>query len=213
MPIEVGQRRYPGHINTVLLGDERQPQTQLGEAHGCRCEVDTEQRARQDVALYRESRPVSGGASEAHHLVERSQQERARSGRRVEDREPAQVGSGARGNTFVHPPRGSTGRNAEPVGEGGFESCTHHLVNKKGGRVVAPARGPFIGVHHAFEHSAEHVGCDEFSGIMLADREVKSLEQLVERVAPLGVAPDGRAVPPLQHGGLEQTAVEEWDLA
>jgi len=43
VPVEVGQRRDLGHFGIVLLGDERQPQAQLGEAHGCRRQVDAEQ--------------------------------------------------------------------------------------------------------------------------------------------------------------------------
>jgi len=76
MSIEVWQRRDPGHLDIVRVGDERQPQPQLREAHSGWCEIDAEQRAGEDVALHGEQGPVSGRASEAHHLVQRSQQER-----------------------------------------------------------------------------------------------------------------------------------------
>ena len=95
----------------------------------------------------------------------------------------------------------------------GLESRANHLAHEKRRCVVAPARSSFVGVHHAFEHTAKHVRRDEFAVIVLADGEMESLEQLVERVAPLGVGPDGRAVPPFERRGLEESAIEEWDLA
>src|SRR5437773_10892218 len=118
-----------------------------------------------------------------------------------------------RRDAFVYPPGSGSRGNPETMGERGLEPRSDHLTHEKGRRIVAPAGPPFVGVHDAFEHAAEHVGRDEFAGIMFADRKVKTLEQLVERIAPLAVAPDRRAVPPLQRRGLEQPAVEEWDLA
>src|SRR5205807_1541940 len=47
----------------------------------------------------------------------------------------------------------------------------------------------------------------------LAHREVKPLEQRVERVAPIGVGPGGDAVTPLQRSRLEQAAVQERQVA
>src|SRR5207247_8920367 len=52
-------------------------------------------------------------------------------------------------------------------------------------------------------------GCHEIAVVRFARREVESLEQVVERVTPVGVAPAGGAVAALQGGGLEQTAVQE----
>src|SRR5882762_5140120 len=83
MAVEVGQRRNPGHVGTIVLGDEREPQSQLGEAHGCGCQIYAEQRARQHIALDGQSRPVAGRAPKACHLIECSEQERTRSCGRV----------------------------------------------------------------------------------------------------------------------------------
>jgi hypothetical protein len=85
----------------------------------------------------------------------------------------------------------------------GLESGAHQLAHQRGGRVVAAARAPLIGIHHAFEHAAQHVGRDELTGIVLAHREMKALEQIVEGRAPIGVAPHGGAVPALECRRLE----------
>ena len=99
------------------------------------------------------------------------------------------------------------------MGESGFEPGPHHLAHERRWRVVGAARATLVGIHHAFKHTAEHVGSDELAGVVLADGEVESLEQIIERVTPVAVAPDGRAVLPLQHRRLEQAAIEEWDRA
>src|SRR5206468_8665636 len=114
---------------------------------------------------------------------------------------------------LVHPASGGGCGDAESMSQRGLESRANHLAHEKRGCVVAPARSSFVRVHHPFEHTAKHVRRDEFAVIVLADGEMESLEHLVERVAPLGVGPDGRAVPPFERRGLEESAIEEWDLA
>jgi len=104
----------------------------------------------------------------------------------------------------VHPAlRGHWGE-AEAVDEDRGQTGAHDLAHQGCGRVVAAARPSLSGVHHAFEHAAQHVGRDALTHIVrLARREMESLEQPVKRVAPVGVAPADRALAPLERGGLE----------
>ena len=70
-----------------------------------------------------------------------------------------------------------------------------------------------VGIHDALEHAAQHVRRDEFAGIVLAHGEVEALEQIVEGLPPIGVAPYRGPMRPLEARRLEQTAVEEGDVA
>src|SRR6267143_42158 len=100
---------------------------------------------------------------------------------------------------------------SEPVDEHRLQSRSYDLTHQRRGSVVAAARAPLLGLHDAFEHAAEHVWGDEVSGIVLADGEVESLEEIVERGAPIPVPPDGETATAFERGWLEQAAVEEWD--
>src|SRR5712691_10965913 len=102
---------------------------------------------------------------------------------------------------------------SEPVDEHRLQSRSHDLTHQRCRSVVAAARAPLLGLHDAFENAAEHVWGDEFSGIVLADGEVEPFEEIVERGAPIPVAPDGGTATAFERGRLEQAAVEEWDRA
>src|SRR2546426_186702 len=102
---------------------------------------------------------------------------------------------------------------AEARHERRLEPGPHQLAYQGGRRVVAPARAPLVGVHDALEHAAEDVGGDVVAIFLLAHREVEPLEQRLERIAPIGVAPLRRAVAALEGGRLEQAAVQERQLA
>ena len=187
-----------GQVGTILVRHEGQPQPQFREAHGGRCEVDAKQRAGEDIALHGERRTLAGGAPQSNELVERAQEEGARPCGGIEHREPAQVGRRAGRNAVVHPARRGRPRKSNPMREYRFESCPDHFTHQRCRGVVAPARPPVVRVHHAFEHAAQHVRRYELAGIVLAHGEVKALEQVVERVAPIGVAPHRRAMLPLE---------------
>src|SRR5207237_255498 len=101
---------------------------------------------------------------------------------------------------------------AEPMREYCLQSGPHDLADERRGSIVAAARASFLGLHDALEYAAEHVRSDEFSGVVLADGEVKTLEQIVEGGAPIAVPPDSGAESALERGRLEETAVEEGDL-
>src|SRR5256714_754244 len=101
---------------------------------------------------------------------------------------------------------------AETMREYCLQSGPHDPADEKRGSKVAAARPSFLGLHDALEDAAEHVRSDEFSGVVLADGEVKTLEQIVEGGAPIAVPPDSRAESALERGRLEETAVEEGDL-
>jgi len=101
---------------------------------------------------------------------------------------------------------------AEPMGEYGFQSGPHDLADERRGSIVAAARASFLGLHDALEYAAEHVRSYEFSGVVLADGEVKTLEQIVEGGTPIAVAPDSGAEPALEGCRLKETAIEEGDL-
>ena len=73
MPIEVRQRCYLRHVGTVLLCDECQPQSQLGEAHRRRGQIDPEQRPGENVAFHGQGRAFAGGTPQSHELIERPQ--------------------------------------------------------------------------------------------------------------------------------------------
>src|SRR5207245_3841956 len=95
------------------------------------------------------------------------------------------------------------GCEAEPVDQRGRETGTHDLSDQCR-RGVVTAAGTALGrIHYAFEHAPQHVRCDGVAPLRFARREVESLEQLVERVAPVGVAPPGRAMTPFEGAGLE----------
>src|SRR2546429_5950209 len=100
---------------------------------------------------------------------------------------------------------------SEPVDEHCFQSRAHDLTHQRRGSVVAAARAPLLGLHDALENAAKHVWGDELSGIVLPDGEVESFEEIVERGAPIPVAPDGGTATAFERGRLEQAAVEEWD--
>ena len=97
----------------------------------------------------------------------------------------------------------------ESVHQHGLEPRTHDLPHQRGRRVIAAAGAPFGGIHHPFEHPAQHVGRDRVAVFGLARGEMKPLEQAVERVAPVAVAPSRGPVAPLQGRRLEQAAVQE----
>src|SRR5438105_6807444 len=101
---------------------------------------------------------------------------------------------------------------AEPMREYCLQSGPHHLADERRGSIVAAAGASFLGLHDALEYPSEHVRSDEFSGVVLADGEVKTLKQIVEGGAPIAVPPDRGAESALEGGRLEETAVEEGDL-
>src|SRR5256885_15292514 len=101
---------------------------------------------------------------------------------------------------------------AETMREYCLQPGPQDLADERRGSIVAAARASFLGLHDALEDAAEHVRSDEFSGVVLADGEVKTLEQIVEGGAPIAVPPDSRAESALERGRLEETAVEEGDL-
>src|SRR6266849_9123041 len=100
---------------------------------------------------------------------------------------------------------------SEPVDEHRLQSRSHDLTHQRRRSVVAAARAPLLRLHDALEHAAEHVWGDEVSGIVLADGEVESFEEVVERETPIPVAPDGGTATAFERGRFEQAAVEEWD--
>src|SRR2546425_1491855 len=213
MPIEVRKRRDSGEIGIVIVRDKGEPESQLGKPYGGRREIDAKQRVGKDVALDGRDGPIAGGAPERRQFVERAQQEGSRSDRRIEDGESAQVRSGSRWDAIVHPASSGRRTQTKSIGQRGFEARTHHSPDQRRRGVVAAARPAFVGIHDTFEHATQHVGRDEFAGIVLADGEVEALEQIVERGAPVAVAPNRGAVLSLEGRGFEQPAIEEWDLA
>src|SRR5213078_832642 len=76
-------------------------------------------------------------------------------------------------------------------------------------RVVAAAGVTVDGVHHSLEHPPQHVGRDELARVVLAYREMESLEHVVERLAPSRVGPDRRTMLPLERRRFEEPAVQE----
>src|SRR5438105_12564450 len=102
---------------------------------------------------------------------------------------------------------------AEPMREYCLQSGPHHLADERRGSIVAAAGASFLGLHDALEYAAEHVRSDEFSGVVLADGEVKALEQIVECGAPIAITPDSGTDTALERGRLEETAIEERDLS
>src|SRR2546423_14499023 len=103
-----------------------------------------------------------------------------------------------RRHAYVDQSRRGRRREPEAVGQYGLEAGAHDLTDQGGRGVVAAAGPPFVRVHHSLEHATEHVGSNELAGVMLPYREVESLKQVVERAAPVTIAPDRRAVSPLQ---------------
>src|SRR5207237_10016467 len=101
---------------------------------------------------------------------------------------------------------------AEPMREYCLQSGAHQLADERRGSIVAAAGASFLGLHDALEYPAEHVRSDEFSGVVLADGEVKTLKQIVEGGAPIAVPPDRGAESALEGGRLEETAVEGGDI-
>ena len=101
------------------------------------------------------------------------------------------------------------GRHAQAAHQHRFEAGTDELAHQGRGRVVAAAALALLRVHHPLEHAAQHVRGDQVLPVALAHREVKSLEQVVERIAPIGVTPARRPVAPLQGRRLEQPAIQE----
>src|SRR5256885_9243193 len=61
-----------------------------------------------------------------------------------------------------------------------------------------PPRSTLFPYTTLFRSAAQHVRRYELAGIVLAHGEVKALEQVVECVAPIGVAPHRRAMLPLR---------------
>ena len=213
VPVQVRQRRDAGELPVVGLGahvrDQREPQPQLGEPHRGEAQVHAEQRVRHHVAPHRARRPLARSATQPRQLVERAQQKRSRPHRRVEHGQAPQVGRSLRRLAAMDPALGGGRGEAEAVDQRGLEPGAYDLPHQRGGRVVAAAGAPLGGIHHALEHAAQHVGGDHVAVFGLARRKMESLQQVVERVAPLGVAPPRGAVAPLQGGGLEQAAVQE----
>jgi len=217
VPVQVRQRRDPGQLPVVGLGahvgDQGEPEPQLGEPHRGEAQIHSEQRMRHHVAPHRAGRRFARRAPQPGQLLERAEQECARAHRRIEHGEASQVGRPLRRLAAMDPTlRGGRGE-AEPVHEHGLEPGTHDLPHQRGRRVIAAAGTPLGGIHHSFEHPAQHVGRDRVAVFGLARREVKPLEQVVERVAPVAVAPARGAVAPLQGRGLEQAAVQKRQAA
>ena len=133
-----------------------------------------------------------------------AEEEGPRADRGVEHGHPAEIRPRLGWVAVVDPTLRGHGGEAEAVDEDGGEAGTHDLAHQGCGRIVAAARAPLGGVHHTLEHAAQHVGRDAVTlVVLLARREVEPLEQLVERVAPVGVGPAGGAVAALEGGGLE----------
>src|SRR2546425_9118266 len=96
---------------------------------------------------------------------------------------------GRRGPAVVDPALRRLSGKAEPADEHGLESRPHELPDERGGRVEAAARAALVGIHHSFEHAAQHVRRHRLSRVGLVDGEVEPLEQLVKGLAPVPVAP------------------------
>src|SRR5207237_8796056 len=101
---------------------------------------------------------------------------------------------------------------AEPMREYCLQSGAHQLADERRGSIVAAAGASFLGLHDALEYPAEHVRSDEFSGVVLADGEVKTLKQIVEGRAPITVPTDSAPESAVEGDRLAVTAVEDGDI-
>ena len=209
VPVEVRQRCQAREVGLLLVRYQCQPQPQLGEPHRRELEIDPVQGTGEHVPPHRRGRRLASPRAQRRQLLERAQQERARADRRVEHHEAPHVRSGCGRLAVVDPVLRRSRGQPQPAHQRRLEPRPHQLAHQRRWRVVAAAALPLLRVHHALEHPAEHVGRHQILPVALAHREVKPLEQLVERVAPLRVAPLGRPVPPFQGSGLEQPTVQE----
>ena len=167
---------------------------------------------REHVASHGDAGSVARRLAQGCQLLQRAEQECPGPDRRVEHRKAREArGPDGPGRCLavIDPPLRRAAREPEPGDECCLEGRPHHLSHQRRGSVIAAARAALGGIHHPLEHPAEHIGCDEIGVLGLAHREVEPLEQRVEGVAPVDVAPIGGPVAALQRRGLEQAAVQE----
>ncbi len=100
----------------------------------------------------------------------------------------------------------------EPMRHVRGEDGVEQTANQHGRRVVGAGGATGVRCHDSLEHAAQHVGGDTAISGAFGDREVESLEQAVERVAPERVGQVALEVA-LDGVRLEETAVEEGDRA
>jgi len=115
-------------------------------------------------------------------------------------------------------PLGGGGSRGIPnrMGERGFESRANHLAHEKRGRVIAPLVLRSSGSITPSNTRPSMSGATKFRRHRARDGEVKSLEQLVERVAATrccsrqlaraAVQAEGSKSPPLRNGSCQRPA-------
>ena len=189
--VEVRQGSDAGEVRFRVVGYEREPQTQLGQPHRGELQIHAEQRVGKDVSLEPNDRPLARRPAQRNQLLQRAEQECTGTHGGVHHLEAPQVREPRwqRGLTVVDPALRRVSGEAEPADERGLEPRPHELPHERGRRVEAAAHAALVRIHHPFEHAAQHVRCDRLTRIGLIHGKVEPLEQLVEGLAPLHVAP------------------------
>ena len=91
MAVQVRQGSDGGEISRVLIGDEREPKSQLRQPDGRHGQVHPKQRARDHVALHRGRWAIARRQAQRDELIDGAQQEGSGAGSGIENSQAPEI--------------------------------------------------------------------------------------------------------------------------
>jgi hypothetical protein len=203
---EVGKRPDLGRLFGRIIGDDRQPQAQLGEAHGCRREIDAEQ-----IPLKHGPFPIRDQRPRMHPVqaLQCAYHERARSDGGVQQSDSRQCLCCF--PVWIQTPAlGLSISTAETNGQKRTHPGVQQPVNHSCRGIEGTGYMAELRRHHTFEHPSEHVWSHASAGGVFSHSEMKPLEQPIERATP-EIIGNVRLETALERMRLKETSIQEGD--